>query len=45
MKSGYEYGYFLAGYGQARWSRVRLIDRIRMRIKKRPYPVTSRYGL
>lgn len=29
--NGYTYGYLLAGYGKARWRRVTLADRIRMR--------------
>ncbi len=31
MSDGYQYGYLLAGYGQARWRRVTLAERIRMR--------------
>lgn len=31
MTNGYRYGYLIAGYGRARWRRITLADRIRMR--------------
>ena len=40
MRNEYRYGFFLAGYGQARWRRVTLLERWQIRRrKKRSDPV------
>lgn len=35
MRNEYEYGYFLAGYGKARWRRVTLLERLQIRRRKK----------
>ena len=35
MKSGYEYGYFTAGAGRARWHRMTLAERYRLWKRRR----------
>lgn len=33
--NGYRYGYLMAGYGRARWKRMTLMERIRLRRRRK----------
>ena len=35
MRNEYRYGFFTCGYGKARWRRMTLLERIRLRMRRR----------
>ena len=35
MNSEYRYGFFQSGYGQARWRRMTLVERLRLRRRRK----------